>query len=172
MVNIFLIGYYVAQNNNFCENNEYNDDESFRLTFHLLLLTVSFRKFEVKIGKELNSISKLILKESLKLPNDELKENFIMTTSINDFMKIVNEGNYKRLSSGRILRNIQYKNIPKLFISSIALEYIEKNNFNDIIKEVDKNLLGEIINKYKNFNDYIQKENLLHIDELKPLLDG
>jgi len=172
MVNIFLIGYYVAQKNNFCENDEYNEDESFRLTTHLLLLTVSFRKFEVKVGKELYSISKLILKETLKLPNDELKENFIMTTSIDDFIKIVNEGNYKRLSSGKILRNIQYKNIPKLFISSIALEYVEKSNLNDIIKEVDKNLLGEIFNKYKNFNDYIKKENLLHMDELKPLLDG
>ncbi len=172
MVNVFLVGYYIAQENNFCENDEYNKDDNFRLTFHLLLLTVSFRNFKVKTGKEIHSISQLILKDTLKYSSDQIKENLIMTSSIDEFMKIVNDGNYNRLNSGRILRNIQYKNIPKLFITSIALEYIEKRNLNEIIIEVNKNILGEIFVKYNTFNEYIKKENLLHLDELKPLLNG
>ena len=171
-INVFLVGYYIAQENNFCENDEYNKDDNFRLTFHLLLLTVSFRNFKVKTGKEIHSVSQLILKDTLKYSSDQIKENLIMTSSIDEFMKIVNDGNYNRLNSGKILRNIQYKNIPKLFITSIALEYFEKRNLNEIIIEVNKNILGEIFIKYNKFNEYIKKENLLHLDELKPLLNG
>ena len=130
------------------------------------------RNFKVKTGKEIHSVSQLILKDTLKYSSDQIKENLIMTSSIDEFMKIVNDGNYNRLNSGRILRNIQYKNIPKLFITSIALEYIEKRNLNEIIIEVNKNILGEIFIKYNKFNEYIKKENLLHLDELKPLLNG
>ena len=34
------------------------------------------------------------------------------------------------------------------------------------------NIINSIIDKYKNFIVYCEKENLLHIDEMKPLIDG
>ena len=40
------------------------------------------------------------------------------------------------------------------------------------ISEIDDNTLSPIIKKYQTFLNYIAKENLLHVDELKPLFSG
>jgi tRNA nucleotidyltransferase/poly(A) polymerase len=52
------------------------------------------------------------------------------------------------------------------------LKIFKSNENNKIIYEINENILNEIIIKYKNFYNFIKNENLLHIDNLKPLFDG
>ena len=151
---------------------EINDDNFNKIDFSLLLLTLYFRNMKVKFGKENTTINVLILRETFKTSNDYIRANQIMNENFDELMSLVNTNNYERLFIGKILRKIHYKNIIKILLASICYEYLDKVNLNTLISEVDDNILKQIIYKYKFFFNYLIKENMLHIDELKPLFSG
>ena len=169
--NIYILGEYLLQSKKLF-NTEINSENFNKIDFGLLLLTINFRNMQVKFGKENITINKLILRETFKTSNDYIKENQIMNENIDDLMTFVNKNNYERLTIGKILRKIHYKNIIKILLALICYEYIEKIGLKELICDINDNILQHIIDKYKFFYDYIVKENMLHIDDMKPLFTG
>ncbi len=171
IANIYILGEYIYEKMKIFDI-EINDDNFNKIDFSLLLLTLYFRNMKVKFGKENTTINVLILRETFKTSNDYIRANQIMNENFDELMSLVNTNNYERLSIGKILRKIHYKNIIKILLASICYEYLDKVNLNTLISEVDDNILKQIIYKYKFFFNYLIKENMLHIDELKPLFSG
>ena len=169
--NLYILGEYIYKEKKIFDI-ELNKDNFNKIDFCLLLLTLYFRNMQVKFGKENTTINKLILRETFKTSNDYIKENQIMNENFDELNSIINNNSYERLSIGKILRKIHYKNIIKILLASISYEYTNKANLTSIISEIDNNILQPIIDKYKNFYNYIVKENMLYIDELKPLFSG
>ena len=95
-----------------------------------------------------------------------------MNENFDELISLVNSNNYERLSIGKLLRKIHYKNIIKILLVGICYDYINKVNLKMLISEIDDNTLSPIIKKYQTFFNYIAKESLLHADELKPLFSG
>ena len=61
--------------------------------------------------------------------------------------------------------------MPCLY-TSIAYEYVEKNQLNNLLDNIDNNCLENIIEKNKRFFNYIKNEDMMHIDKMKPLFNG
>ena len=171
IANIYILGEHLLENRKIFDTG-INSENFSKIDFGLLLLTVYFRKMHVKFGKENTSINKLIIRESFKASNDYIRENQIMNENIDDIMTLINKNNYERLSIGKLLRKIHYKNIVKILLVSISYEYIDKIDAKILIYDINEDILQPIIDKYKFFYDYIVKENMLHIDEMKPLFNG
>ena len=169
--NLYILGEYLLEKKKIFDT-EINKDNFNKVDFGLLLLTLLFRKMQVKFGKENITINKLVLRESFKASNDYIKENQIMNENLDDLISIINNINYDRLSVGKILRKIHYKNIIKILLACISYEYIKTVNLKELIFDIDNNILQPIIDKYKFFFNYISKEKMLHIDEMKPLYNG
>jgi tRNA nucleotidyltransferase/poly(A) polymerase len=140
-------------------------------TLYIDLLALPYRKFKIKVGKDEMYVSEYIIKESLKLPNDYIREIKILSENIEPFMKYVEENNYDRLTCGKLIRKIKGVYVQKLIIISICESYV-KDNSNSLKEELNIDVLSSIIKRYKNFENYLEKENLLNIDNLKPLYDG
>ena len=169
--NLYILGEYILQKMKIFDI-ELNSDNLNKIDFGLLLLTVCFRNMQVKFGKENSTINKLILRETFKTSNEYIKENQIMNENFDELIALVNSNNYERLSVGKLLRKIHYKNIIKILIAGICYDYINTVNLQMLISEIDDNTLNPIIEKYRTFFNYIVKEKLLHVDALKPLFNG
>ena len=169
--NLYILGEYILQKKKIFDI-EINSDNLNKIDFGLLLLTVCFRNMQVKFGKENTTINKLILRETFKTANEYIKENQIMNENFDELIALVNSNNYERLSVGKLLRKINYKNILKILIVGICYDYINEAKLEMLITEINDNTLNPIIKKYQNFFNYIVKENLLHVDALKPLFNG
>ena len=169
--NLYILGEYLYEKMNIFDI-EFTSENFNKIDYGLLLLTLYFRNVKVKFGKEKTTINKLILRETFKTSNDYIKENVIMNENIDELILIINSNNYSRLSVGKILKKIHYKNIVKILLASICYEYLNKVNLNELITDIDDSVIQPIINKFKNFYIFIVNENMLHIDELKPLYNG
>ena len=169
--NLYILGECILQKMKIFDI-EINSDNFNKIDFGLLLLTVCYRNMQVKFGKENTTINKLILRETFKTANEYIKENQIMNENFDELISLVNSNNYERLSIGKLLRKIHYKNIIKILLVGICYDYINGANLKILISEIDDNILNPIIKKYQGFFNYIVKENLLHVDELKPLFSG
>ena len=169
--NLYVLGEYILQKMKIFDI-EINSENFNKIDFGLLLLTVCYRNMQVKFGKENTTINKLILRETFKTANEYIKENQIMNENFDELISLVNSNNYERLSIGKLLRKIHYKNIIKILLVGICYDYINTANLKMLITEIDDNILNPIIKKYQAFFNYIVKENLLHVDELKPLFSG
>ena len=171
VTNLYILGEYIFQKMNLF-NIEINEDNFNKIDFGLFLLTLYFRNMKVKFGKENTTINKLIIRESFKASNEYIRVNQILNENFDDLMALINSNNYERLSTGKILRKIQYKNIIEMLLGGICYEYIKSENLKSLICEINNNILQHIINKYKNFFNFLNKENMLYISELKPLFNG
>ena len=169
--NLYILGEYIFKKMKIFDI-EINSDNFNKIDFGLLLLTVCFRNMQVKYGKENTTINKLILRETFKTANEYIKENQIMNENFDELIALVNSNNYERLSIGKLLRKIHFKNIIKILLVGICYDYLKVANLKMLICEIDDNTLSPIIKKYQAFFNYITKENMLHIDELKPLFSG
>ena len=169
--NLYILGEHLLEKMKIFDV-EINSDNFNKIDYGLLLLTLYFRNIKVKFGKENTTINKLILRETFKTSNDYIKENIIMNENFDELITLINNNNYDRLSVGKILRKIHYKNIIKLLLVSICYEYLNNMNLKILISDIDDNILHPIVAKFKYFFNYIINENMLHIDELKPLYNG
>ena len=121
--NLYILGEYIFEKMKIFDI-EINDDNFNKIDFSLLLLTLYFRNMQVKFGKENTTINKLILRETFKTSNDYIRENQIMNDNIDQLMSLINDNNYDRLTIGKILRKIHYKNIIKILLALISYEYL------------------------------------------------
>ena len=142
--NLYILGEYLYEKMNIFDI-EFTSENFNKIDYGLLLLTLYFRNVKVKFGKEKTTINKLILRETLKTSNDYIKENVIMNENIDELILIINSNNYSRLSVGKILKKIHYKNIVKILLASICYEYLNKDNLNELITDIDDSVIQTII---------------------------
>ena len=174
IVNIFIIGQYLYNNKDTYNIFDINmDEDNFdKIDYGLLLLTLCFRNLKEKTDKENNTINYLILRDTLKTSNNIIKENQIMNQKFDELLSIINTDGYNRLTVGKILKEITYKNIIKLLYGCLSYEYVNIIFPESLIDSINEDELKPLIEKYKKFFDFIKNENLLHADEIKPLFNG
>lgn len=167
IANVYVLGEYLYQKYKIFDI-EINSDNFNKIDFSLLLLTLYFRN----VINDRSLLNQQILKFTYKTSTDYLKANYIMCSNFDELFNLINQDNYDRLKIGKVLRKITYKNIIPCLFASIAYDYIETVELNSLLNEINDNVLQNIINKNKMFFEFISKENMLHIDKMKPLFNG
>ena len=169
IANIYILGEYLLTKNKIFEI-EMNSENFNKIDYSLLLLTLYFRN--KKNNNDNSLMNQQILKFTYKTSTDYLKSNYLMCAYFDELYNLITNENYNRLLIGKALRKITYKNILPCIYASIAYEYIETNQLNTLIDNIDSNCLQNIIEKNKRFLNYIINEDMMHIDKMKPLFNG
>ena len=169
IVNLYILGEYLLEKTKIFEI-EMNPENFNKIDYSLLLLTLYFRN--IKNNNDNSLMNQQILKFTYKTSTDYLKSNYLMCAYFDELYNLINQENYNRLFIGKVLRKITYKNILPCLYASIAYEYIEKTQLNNLMNDIDNNLLQNIIEKNKRFLSYIINEDMMHIDKMKPLFNG
>ena len=169
IANLYILGEYLLEKTKIFEI-EMNPENFNKIDYSLLLLTLYFRN--IKNNNDNSLMNQQILKFTYKTSTDYLKSNYLMCAYFDELYNLINQENYNRLFIGKVLRKITYKNILPSLYASIAYEYIEKTQLNNIMNDIDNNLLQNIIEKNKRFLSYIINEDMMHIDKMKPLFNG
>ena len=168
ITNLYILGEYLYEKNKIFDI-EVTQDNFSKLDYSLLLLTIYFRQY--KIGKK-DTLNTLILKNTYKTGNDYIKQNKIMSENFDELISLINNQTYERLPIGKLLRKLHYKNLIPSLLTNIAYEYIEKMNLDILLENIDESVLNDKIEKNKKFLNFIINENMIHIDEMKPLFSG
>ncbi len=169
IANLYILGEYLLEKTKIFEI-EMNPENFNKIDYSLLLLTLYFRN--IKNNNDNSLMNQQILKFTYKTSTDYLKSNYLMCAYFDELYNLINQENYNRLFIGKVLRKITYKNILPCLYASIAYEYIEKTQLNNLMNDIDNNLLQNIIGKNKRFLSYIINEDMMHIDKMKPLFNG
>lgn len=169
IANLYILGEYLLEKTKILEI-EMNPENFNKIDYSLLLLTLYFRN--IKNNNDNSLMNQQILKFTYKTSTDYLKSNYLMCAYFDELYNLINQENYNRLFIGKVLRKITYKNILPCLYASIAYEYIEKTQLNNLMNDIDNNLLQNIIEKNKRFLSYIINEDMMHIDKMKPLFNG
>ena len=169
IANLYILGEYLLEKTKIFEI-EMNPENFNKIDYSLLLLTLYFRN--IKNNNDNSLMNQQILKFTYKTSTDYLKSNYLMCAYFDELYNLINQENYNRLFIGKVLRKITYKNILPCLYASIAYEYIEKTQLNNLMDDIDNNLLQNIIEKNKRFLSYIINEDMMHIDKMKPLFNG
>ncbi len=178
-LNYSLLGCYLYENfNKKKDSSVYNyllkpygkleagSDKEIQKLVYLELLTSPYRNYMIKVGKESVRASVLIIKESLKLPNEYIKETLIIHENLDSFCDYMKKSNFDRLYLGKLLRKVKMSIFPKLCLVAICKEYL------DTTKELEDSLIQNIIDKYESLYKYLEKENILYAENLEPLIKG
>ena len=169
IANLYILGEYLLEKTKIFEI-EMNPENFNKIDYSLLLLTLYFRN--IKNNNDNSLMNQQILKFTYKTSTDYLKSNYLMCAYFDELYNLINQENYNRLFIGKVLRKITYKNILPCLYASIAYEYIEKTQLNNLMNDIDNNLLQNIIEKNQRFLSYIINEDMMHIDKMKPLFNG
>ena len=177
-VSLILIKSYIDKNDNYFINKEENILNFKILNYSCLLLP--YKNIQIPEGKNKSTIlSKIIAMKKLSLPKSESNEiifNIEGETELINIMKKPKLEIFDRYNISSFLIKYKYKNLFRFIILAICEEYLNtifKTNENDlIIEDIDEVLIKEIINKYIEIVEYIKKEKLEEIENIKPLLDG
>ena len=165
IVNLFIIANHILN----LEKIKYekNKLKFFNVKLYLILLNYVFIKY-LKKSNECVLIN-------LKLPINVIKTKNLITKNITYSLEIINKINYNRIDVGNLIRKIHYENIILLIYILMTIEYYDnyiKNNINlNIISNFDLDLILNLENKYLLFYNYIEKEKLNEIENIKPLLN-
>ena len=165
IVNLFIIANHILN----LEKIKYekNKLKFFNVKLYLILLNYVFIKY-LKKSNECVLIN-------LKLPINVIKTKNLITKNITYSLEIINKINYNRIDVGNLIRKIHYENIILLIYILMTIEYYDnyiKNNINlNIISNFDLDLISNLENKYLLFYNYIEKEKLNEIENIKPLLN-
>ena len=168
LVNLFIIGNFIFEKYSNIFLNEIIDNE-YKIIYYSFLLIVIFNEYKDECQV---SLSKIISQKILKIQHKE-KNIYKLLSYFNEFISLVSSDNYNRISVGILIRNILGNNISKMILSCISLEYInlfcEKNK---IINNINEEKCEILFQKYNKLYNYGKNENLLNIDELKPILSN
>ena len=169
IANIYILGEYLLTKRQIFYI-EMSPENFNKVDFSLLLVTLYFRN--KKNNNDNSLMNQQILKFTYKTSTDYLKSNYLMCAYFDELYNLINQENYNRLLIGKALRKITYKNILPCLYASIAYEYVEKNQLNNLMDNINDNCLQNIIEKNKRFLNYIKNEDMMHIDKMKPLFNG
>lgn len=147
--------------------SEYNSNEFYKKVFYYFVMTIPLRFFKEKAGKESQ-----LLKEGLKMANEDLRENKNLITNLDDIIRVVNTLPYTRVTVGKVIREVHVSNITKILVGAIIVEYLSKEPKDKLIKKINFELLEEISKKYISFYKYLESEKMTGLNEMKPIMDG
>ena len=167
IVNLFLVENYLIENYKTKFNNQFYNDNFYIELFSTLLILI-FRNFT----NDSNIILSKLLLSHLFGQNVSLWKITHNLIIYFDEFKELKEQNLSRLKLGIYLRKIKGNNLIKIIFISLSNEYVEKFSNNKILNEINKEKLNEIFKKYYEIYEFVDKENLFKIDELKPILNG
>ena len=168
LVNIFIIGKICFDKyKNYFEGENY--DDKYKCCYYSLLLTIIMRNFT---DSHANNVAKIVLANVLKLSFQESKIILKILNNFDEFNNFVSKNEYTRLNVGILLRKFYVYNISKMILISISNEYVIKINSNKVLDNIDENNLENIFNKYYEFYKYVKKENLMDVNNIKPIIDG
>jgi tRNA nucleotidyltransferase (CCA-adding enzyme) len=142
--------------------------------FFLSLMTLPFLKYSVKINKEILKADAYIIRESLKLSNEYVRDISVLSENLQILVDYLELGEFDRLSSAKLVRKIKSNYLHKLTAVSICYEYLMKvfPLENNLVEYLDTEIFDKICLKYERWYKYLEKENLTKVDELEPLLKG
>ena len=177
-VNFILIKSYIDKNDNYFKNKEENIHNFKILNYSCLLLP--YKNIQIPEGKNKSAIlSKIIAAKKLMLPKSEINEiilNIEGTTQLINLVKKPKQEIFERYNISLFLIKYKYKNLFNFIKLAICEEYLNKilksDEIDFIIEDIDETIVREIIDKYKEIVEYIKKEKLENIENVKPLLDG
>ena len=177
-VNLILIKSYIDKNIDYFKLKDENINNFKVLNYSCLLLP--YKNIQISEGKNKSTIlSKIIATKKLFLPKSETNEiifNIEGQIELMNLMKKPKQEIFERYNISQFLIKFKYKNLLNLIELAICEEYLNnifKNNENDyIIEEIDDILIKSISEKYMEIVEYIKKEKLENIENIKPLLDG
>lgn len=175
--NMILIGHYIYNTikdslGNISDNlfNQVNKKDLF-----LSLLSINYAKYKSKHNGVNMPLSQAIIKHGLDGPNCDVMHSSRLTSCVDDYSFLINSQISNRVKVGKFMLKIKYENIGILIICALASDYLKTINYDnsfEVIGFANEEQLSKVIIKHNNFIQYIYKENLLHIDEMKTLLDG
>ena len=164
-VNIFIVGKKIYDKYQTFFERE-NFDDKYKCSLYSILLTIHMRNF---MNNSTNILAKMILANTLKL---EFKETIRLLTFFDDFNNFFVKKEYNKLNVGKLLRKILIRNISSMIFISVANEYVMKINSNEVLDKIDDDTLDNIFKKYFEFYEYMIKEKLENVDEIKPMFDA
>ena len=172
-LNLILIKSYIDKKNIIKE--EKNEKEKLKILNYSFLLA-PYKNYEIPEKNKSISLSKIIGTKKLTLPKSEINEiNIIIEgeTELLNLIKNKNEEIFTRVNLGLYIMKYKFKNLNNIIKLAIAEEYLNSLNIKDkMIEEIDENIINNIVDKYMKIIDYIKKEELEKIENVKPLLDG
>ena len=165
IANIFVVGKICFDKyKTFFEKENY--DNQYKCSYYSVLLTILMRNFT---DMHNNILSKVILAKVLKI---ESKKTLKIINHFDEFNSFISNKTYDRLNVGVLLRKILLSNISQIILISVANEYVTKTNVNILLDNIDNNELDQIFNKYYYLYEYIKKENLEGVNDVKSIIDG
>ena len=172
-VNIILIKSYLDKKN--IINEPKIEKEKLKIVNYAFLLS-PYKNFEIPEKNKNSVLSKVMCTKKFSLPKAEINEIIAILEGENEFLKLMkNKGEeiFSRINLGLYLMKYTYKNFINIIKLVICEEYLNTLNEKEkIIEEIDENVMNNILDKYMKIVDYIKKEELEKIENIKPLLDG
>lgn len=177
-MNIILIKSYIDKKDLFNEQKkeEVNNKQKLKILNYACLL-LPYKNFEITEKNKNINLSKLISTKKFLLPKTETNDINLIIEGENellDIMKKKDEEIFTRINIGLYLMKYKYKNLSDIITLIICDEYLNSlnNNSEKIIEDIDINKINSIIEKNMKIVEYIKKEKLENIENVKPLLDG
>ena len=179
-VNLILIKSRIDKNKDYFEeknNNNSSNKYNYKILNYACLL-LPYKKFEIPEGKnKFTILSKIIATKKFVLPKTEINDIILKIegeTELMNLLKKSKEEIFQRYNISQILIKYKYKNLFDIIKLAICEEYlnIKCNDNNDIIEDIDINIMNSLFNKYKEIIEFIKKEKMENIENVKPLLDG
>ena len=177
-MNLILIKSYLDKTNNYFilkTDNIYNYKI---LNYSCLLLP--YKHFQIPESKnKFIILSKKIAMNRLVLPKTEINQiilNIEGETELINLMKKSKQEIFDRYNISTFLMKYKYNNLLNFIQLAICEEYLHiifNNNENGyILEDIDDNMMKELNYKYMEIINYMKKEKLENIENIKPLLDG
>ena len=111
-----------------------------------------------------------------KAETNEIVSNIEGQIELINLMKKPKQEIFERYNISQFLIKFKYKNLLNLIQLAICEEYLNNIFKNDevgyILEDVDDLSIKNISDKYMEIVEYIKKENLEPIENIKPLLNG
>ena len=172
-VNIILIKSYLDKKN--IINEPKTEKEKLKTTNYAFLLA-PYKSIEIPEKNKTSILSKVMCTKKFSLPKTEINEIITIIEGEKEFLNLMkNKGDeiLSRINLGLYLMKYKYKNFINIIKLVICEEYLNTLNEKEkIIEEIDENVMNNILSKYVKIIDYIKKEELEKIENIKPLLDG
>jgi len=195
-VNICAVAGYIIDNY-ICKTDNYSFFElpfdkktikPFKEESFYNLLTIYLRHInnskEVKKEKDIHNGSVLVVKNSLKLKNEDIKMVTIISKHVDTLRNIVKRTEFDRLEAGKLyniilillgifLRELSYEYLHKTMLVGICIDYLENlkgDSYEVLLENINPDLLQQVLKNYEFWYLNLKKENLVHIDDLKPIL--
>lgn len=175
--NMILIGHYIYNSikDSIKDMGENVFNQINRKDVYLNLLTLNYSKYKSKHNGANIPLNQAIIKHGLDGPNYDMTLSSKLSSCIDDYGNIIKNQSFDRVLVGKFMIKIKYANLGALIICSMASDYLTAMNYDNRTEPIDRvneEELSKVILRHNNLIQYIYKENLIHIDEMKTLLDG